>query len=313
MKVTRFFGAALCAVFLSLGMASCSNDDDKGIVLDDSVSPTVIDDILGKATGVGLGAIKCAPRVVELSPAAPISKIVIGSEGEALLFMPESKAVVSGSNFYMATYEITSSDIVIVSEELGLITIPLTDVVGAAATIDSETYKITKYMEIPKDATPTAVSIYRSWYAPTYTAGVFFDKLPIYGVTSADKVGKSKIETLKNEVLRRIIAKDSNLKDQGFKILTHDIACLTVTAENFYVVYDNGDVESSTWKWLDQAKGKLQTVIDGKEVVIDVRFEKGNPNKAYFVIDANCEGIGGLGVHTISGRIICTMSDSVVK
>lgn len=315
MKRNHVLCFALLAATMSLGFTSCSVEDDPEIVLDNTIKPTIIDDVLQKTATVTLPAVATTPAVVEIAAGAPVSKIVIGSDGKAIVFAtnaPAARAIVDGSNVFTGTYTITAEGFVIACPELGLDIIVPADLLSDIH-IGDDAYAIVSSLQVPASASATELSICRTWTNPIYTAGVFFDKLPVYGVKAEDKAGVASIKDLAKNVLNRILAEDSNLRNEGFELLSSDIETLTFTHDRVYVRFENGRVEESTWSWTDQTKGQLSTVIDGKNVALDVRFETGSPNKAYFVVDANCEGVGGLGVHTISGRLVCTMTDAVAK
>lgn len=309
MKATRFFGAALFAVALCAGMVSCDNEDDPGIVLDPTIQPTVVDDVLAQPTvDIDADATRPVPTVVELEASAPVTKLVIGPR-EVIAYLAEStpaRGTTEASNVFHGTYTIGLSGFTFTVPGIGEITVPM-DMIGSVL-IGGLPYSIDAALAtVP--GTPGEVSLCRTWTNPTYRAGIYFDKLPIYGVSDTEKNGSRSIAELARTVLSRIIAEDSKFVNEGFKLLSSDIESLTFTSNKVYLVFENGRVEESSWKWVDQAKGKLSTVIDGKDVVIETRFEKGTPNKGHFVIDANCEGIGGLGAHTISGRLVCSMND----
>lgn len=310
MKKVFYLSAVLFAAPLTFGLTSCSVEDDSEIVLDDEIKPTIADEVLTKATDVKLQTVEQTPAVVELAENAPVSKIVIGSDGNALLYMNAQapRAIIDGTNVYTASYNVTAEGIVIVCEELGVNILVPADLANEV-TIDNASYAILGALQVPANATAAELNICRTWKNPVYTAGVFFDKLPIYGVSAADKASVRSIQELASKVLDRIVAQDSDLRNEGFKLLSSDIESLTFTSEKVYLRFTNGKVEESTWTWTDKNKGQLKTVVDGKDVVLEARFEEGTPNKAYFVIDANCEGVGGLGVHTLSGRLVCTMTD----
>lgn len=311
MKKIYFLSAALFAAILSLGLTSCSVDDDEEIVLDNTIQTTIADEVLTKAADVTLQTVEQTPAVVELAADAPVSKIVIGTDGKAILYMNQQapRAIVDGANVYTAEYEVTNEGIKIVCSELGVNILVPADLVGEI-TFDNNSYAIIGALQVPATASPAEHNICRTWSHPVYTAGVFFDKLPVYGASAADKAGVNSIRELASKVLDRIVAQDSDLHDEGFKLLSSDIESLTFTNEKVYLRFTNGNVEESTWTWTNQSKGQLKTVIDGKDVALEARFEGGTPNKAYFVIDANCEGVGGLGVHTLTGRLVCTMNDA---
>lgn len=311
MTKNRFFYAALFAATLSFGLTSCNTKDDDEIVLDNTIKSTIAEEVLQKSTDVNIPPVEQTPAVVEMEAGAPVSKVVMCSNNKFIAYTAtkSGRAIVDGSNVFTGTYDISLAGFVINSPELGLqITIPL-DLIGSVK-IGDDAYAIASSLKVPDSATPTELSICRTWSNPTYTAGVYFDKLPVYGTKVEDKAGLSSIKDLSKTVLNRIIAKDSNLRDEGFELLSSDIESLTFTSSKVYLRYENARVEESTWEWIDQSKGQLKTVIDGKDVTLEARFEKGNPNKAYFVIDANCTGVGGLGVHTLSGRLVCTMTES---
>lgn len=312
MKTLRFFGAALMAVTLSFGMTSCgSDDDDNGIVLDPTIKATIAD-VVEKYPAVELGKlVSVLPDgafTVSIKDAkAAITKIVV-DDTKAIVYKSETKAVVDGENVFVCQYKLEGDKIVISCPELEAnITVSMDD--AADILINDDPFKA-ELAKAPAAATPNEVSICRTWKNPGYTAGVWFDKLPIYGVQAAEQKEVKEIKVLAKSVMDKLIAKDSKLYDDGFKILSSDIESVTFLTNNVvYVVYTNGKVEESTWKWTNQANGELSTVIDGKDVALTARFQKGTPNKAYFVITANMEGVGGLGVHTLTGRLVCNLND----
>lgn len=312
MKKNCFFYAALFAAALSFGLTSCGVEDDPGIVLDDTIKPTVIDDIQKLPTNVTLPAAKQEPAVVEMSEESPVSKILLGSDSKALVFTKSvaARAIVDGTNVYTGTYTITSEGYVVECPELGASIIVPFDLVGDIQ-IGEDAYAIEESLKVPDSATPAELSICRTWGNPSYTAGVFFDKLPVYGTKDEEKASVQSIQVLAKKVLDRIVAQDSSLRDEGFKLLSSEIESLTFTSQKVFVRFTDKRVEESVWSWTDQSKGQLKTVIDGKDVALEARFEA--PNKAYFIVTANCEGVGGLGVHTLSGKLICTMTDSSTK
>ena len=116
-------------------------------------------------------------------------------------------------------------------------------------------------------------------------------------------------EDIMNVDLNKLIS-DQGLKNEGFNLLRNNLTGVNfVNNGTVYFTYADGKIEESTWKWIDKTNGKLNTTLDGVNVNVVLRFKKGQPNTAYFVIDANLAGIGGLGVHTLSGQLICTMTD----
>lgn len=305
MKVLRMFGAAMMAVVLSSGMVSCG-DDDEVIVLDPEIKKTIVDEVLTLSKDVALEDAKFITTPKEVSiPKGPLKKIVFCEE-EAILYVADAtRAIVDGKNVFVCEYTMDGTNLIIENDELGTITVSMTGIMEVM--IDKDSYPC-EVVTLPAAATPTAVGLCRTWKNPTYQAAIFFDQLPIYGVNEHKTY--TEVKPLIEDVLDKILAQDSNLRDRSFQLLSSDIESVNfMTNGKVYLKFADGKVEESDWEWISEADGKIKTVVDGKDVVIDVRFEAGEPNKAHFVIDANCAGIDGLGVHSLSGRIIANTID----
>ena len=50
MKTINLLGTAILAATLSMSAISCTNDENDPIVLDDTIMPTVVDDVLAKSS-----------------------------------------------------------------------------------------------------------------------------------------------------------------------------------------------------------------------------------------------------------------------
>ncbi|MBQ0049739.1 MAG: hypothetical protein KBT12_05855 [Bacteroidales bacterium] len=308
MKTFRFLGATFVAALLSFGFTSCNKDDApiSGVV----DLPTYIDEVLSKSTTVELGKPGIEPIAVEVKEHPLIKSILLDSHEKATLMLHETKAFIAQENIIEATYNVdaATSIITINCDEFGTITLDMNSM--AELVVDDEVYDIDA-TKVPADANTNEVSICRTWRNPTYTAGVFFDHVAIYGVSAEDKQGMDKIRTLADNVLDRLKSQNSNsFNPDEVKLLNSDIKSITFTAKKVFLHYTNGKVESSEWQWINKDKGELKTVIDGKDVFLNARFEKGTPNKAYFLIDGNFHVTGNLGSHSITGMLICVMNDA---
>lgn len=311
MKTFRTLGTMLLAATLSLGAISCEDAENAPIVLDPTIKPTVVDEVLAKMSDkLDAHHGEVTPFIAFPDKGAPIRKIVIAEGGKAFLYSAPSEAITRSiiSDVITCEYKIVDGNIVInAGKEYGDITI--TSIGNAVKiAIESVIYAAEKE-ETPAPTTESAVNICRAWSKAKYSAGIYFDKLPIYGAIDKEKVEVDDIRILKKSIMDKLVT-DTKLKDEGFKFLENNIVGINfLTNGKVYVTYSNDTVEESEWNWIDEAKGKLHTTIDGKEVDIDVRCEAGTPNTAYFIIDANLNGVGGIGKHTLSGRFVCKMTD----
>lgn len=313
-KTFRMIGAAMFAAVLCFGFASCGSDsDDDPIVLPDDIKPTVIDEALALPNEKLPDVMKeGVQRIIETTSAtARLEKVVLVKGMEAIVY-PKALTKAINDNAIVCTYTIEGGYIVIDTKStLGEIKIP---VEGAVEIVTSTGTEPAKEITLPAPSTDNAKSLCRPWGNTKFKAGVFFDKVPVWGANDSEKKDYNSIIDLKNAVVNKLI-KDSNLRDEGFKLLTNNLIAANFMSNNVvYFTYHNVQkntisVEESKWSWVDEAKGKLKTTLDNVEVNVDVRFQKGTPNKAVFIIDANLAGVGGLGVHTLSGRLVCTMTE----
>lgn len=310
-KTFRMIGAAMFAAMLTFGFTSCDDSDDAPINLPDDIKPTVIDEALAivsdKLPGIDKAGIE---RFIE-SKGGMLDKILVYKSGTAIVIPAATKAI--NEEAIVCNYEIKDDFIVITAPApIGEIKISTTVAVDAAVSIilNGGTEAATE-IAIPAASTDNAKSLCRPWSKAKYKAGVLFDKVPVWGAQEKEKVDYNSIIDLQNAVAKKLTT-DSDLKDNGISILSKNLIGASFASNNkvfftFEDVRGKKSIEESTWKWIDEAKGTLETTLDGEKVKIDVRFQKGTPNKAIFVIDAKVKGIGGLGVHTLSGRLVCTM------
>ena len=310
MKKINLLGTAILAATLSLSAISCSDSENDPIVLDSSIMPTVVDDVLAMSSE-SLGKTEKAvdPAVITPESASSIKKIVIGDGMKAYIYPLGTKAI--NSDVIVCEYKIEDGNIVINGgDTFGDITI--TSVENAVQiALKGMNYKGEK-KETTAPKSTNEVNICRAWSNAKYSAGIYVDKLPVYGAKGNEKKETDNIVDLKNAIMEKLKT-ENNMVDDGFKFLQNNITGVNfLTNGKVLISYSNGTVEESDWKWVDEANGKLTTTIDGKEVDVDVRCEaakNGKSNTIYFVIDANLEGVGNLGVHKLSGRLICKMTD----
>lgn len=310
MKTINLLGTAILAATLSMSAISCTNDENDPIVLDDTIMPTVVDDVLAKSSESLDKAEKAvAPAVITPESTSSIKKIVIGDGMKAYIYPIGTKAI--NSDVIVCEYTIEDGNIVIKGgDTFGDITI--TSVENAVEiAFQGMNYKGEK-KETTAPKSTNEINICRAWSNAKYSAGIYVDKLPVYGAKEDEKKETDNIVDLKNAIMKKLETKEGFIND-GFKFLNNNITGVNfLTNGTVLISYDNGTVEESDWKWVDEANGKLTTTIDGKEVDVDVRCEtakNGKSNTVYFVIDANLEGVGNLGVHKLSGRLICKMTD----
>lgn len=307
MKTIKILGMTLIAAILGFTTVSCSDSDNAPIVLDDSIPPTTVDDALAIVSEV-IAATDSKGVLSSISPASDcaIGKIVAGY-GKAFIFKSGATRAIN-SDVIVCEYKVENGKLIINGgAEFGEIVV---------TTVDNAVSIAFQGMMLPgtkEDLAPaksdSEISICRAWSNATYTAGIYVDKLPIYGAKPEEKVERSSIIELKDAIMNKL-QKDNKMTDDGFKFLAHNIVGLEIlTNGKLYISYDNGNVEESDWRWISEKDGKFTTTIDGKSVNVDVRYKAGDPNTAYFVIDANLEGVGNLGVHELSGRLVCRMTD----
>lgn len=302
MKKRNIFYAAFVAFAFILGFSSCSNSEDDPIVLPDDILPTVTDAILAMPLDV-LDQPKDNDEEAVISVTdAPIEKIVLAKGKKAMIYKKTTRAI--NDNVILCSYKVVGSDIVI--EALGY-TIKIGTGAIASIAIDEILYSAKKQaIDAPAG---NEVSLCRAWGNAKYRAAVKFDQLPVYGAKADEQVEVASIIDLNKKILNKLIS-DQGLKNEGFNLLRNNLTGVNfVNNGTVYFTYADGKIEESTWKWIDKTNGKLNTTLDGVNVNVVLRFKKGQPNTAYFVIDANLAGIGGLGVHTLSGQLICTMTD----
>lgn len=308
MKTIKFLGAALMAATLAFVNVSCSsNDDDDEIVLDNTIKLTTVDDAMAIASEALEAPEKTTtPSIITPDAGCSIDKIVVGDGGKAFLYAKVTKAI--NSDVIVCTYRVEDGKIIINGGSLfGDVVVTTVDNALSIA-INGVLFGGTK-QDTALPGSVNAVNICRAWSNATYTAGIYVDKLPIYGATASEKQEVSSIVSLKNAIMTKL-KKENNMTDEGFKFLEHNIVGINfLNNGKVYITYDNSTVEESSWRWIDESKGKLSTTIDGYDVNVDVRCTKGKPNTAYFIIDANMQGVGNLGVHTLSGRLVCKMKD----
>ncbi|MCQ2220172.1 MAG: hypothetical protein MJZ12_02195 [Prevotella sp.] len=302
MKKRNVFYAAFVAFALALGFSSCSSSEDDPIVLPDEIKPTITDEILAMPLEV-LDQPKDNDEEAVISVTdAPIEKIVLAKGKKAMIYKKTTRAI--NDNVILCSYKVVGSDIVI--EALGY-TIKIGTGAVASVMIGNDEYPAKKQaIDAPAG---NEVSLCRAWGNAKYRAAVKFDQLPVYGAKADEQVEVASIIDLNKKILNKLIS-DQGLKNEGFNLLRNNLTGVNfVNNGTVYFTYADGKIEESTWKWIDKTKGKLNTTLDGVNVNVELRFKKGQPNTAYFVIDANLAHIGGLGVHTLSGQLICTMTD----
>lgn len=297
---------ALMAMLACFAFVSCNNNEDDPIELDPTIKKTVADEVM-ELSPVELSkkSKTDTPIVIHFKNSdCPLEKIVI-LDTESLLYPKQTRAI--SSDVITCPYTIDGDVITIKSgSAYGDIVVKLGDVIEV--TINDITYTADQE-SLPEPDSASEVGLCRCWTNAKYSAGIYFDKLPIYGANEAEKAEKSDVRNLKDAIMNKLMA-EKGLKDEGFAFLNDNITGVNFLTNGIvYITYSSGRVEESAWKWIDEAKAKLNTTIDGVKVDVDVRFKSGTPNTAYFVIDANLQGVGGLGVHTLSGKLVCKMTD----
>lgn len=303
------------ATVLGVGFASCNDDDDAPIVLPSEIKPTVIEEALATSSEV-LGDVDKdgVEKIISVGASSyDVSEIILTKDKKALI-KPKSESAAKAmtsraiiSNSIICDYTIDGSNIIInAGGSIGKITIPLAN--AAQIMIQSTLVNVT-YVTLLPPATNNEKSLCRPWSNPSYTAGIFVDKIPVWGAQVSEKTGCRSIMELKNLIVEKLVV-DGKIKDEGFKLLSSDLVSVNfMTSGVVYFCFSNGTMEKSTWSWTNEAKGELKTTIDNREVNVAVRFKKGTPNTAIFVIDANTNGITGTGVHKLSGRLVVTMTE----
>lgn len=308
MKTLRTFLTAILAVTLSFNLASCSDSDDDPIVLDPTVKETIAEQIMAMSSESLPAVTKVGSDIIitATSPDSPIEKIVITKEGKAIVYPAVTRSSVA-TNTIECTYTLDGDDMIInAGGTLGTIKVSVSSV-ATSIIINSASYNATS-LEVPAGATATEVSLCRNWSNTKYRAAVWFDKLPVYGANDNEMTEVTDIRTLKNNILDKVTTEDIN--KENFNILKNDlVSAYFLNNKTVYFTYSNGNVEESSWKWLNESEGKFETYIDGGKVIVDVRFKKGTPNTAYFVIEGTVNCTGNLGKHVVSGKLICTMTD----
>jgi len=309
MKTLRFICAATLAAIMSFSITSCgTKDDDEGIVLDPTIKKTVVDEVIE----MPITNINEDERTVELAKITPIKedcpidKFVLLYDNNAFLF-PKSGTRAFNSGVISCTYTVQGKNIIIeTGKSYGKVTIKLDAITQVY--MNGETYEASKE-DIPALTSVSEKNLCRTWKNAKYSAGIYFDKLPVYGAIESEKGEVDDVRILKNAIMQKLI-KEEKLKDEGFKFLNNSIKAVNFLADGYlYITYADDTVEESKWTWKDQSAAKLNTYIDGVNVDVDVRYKTGTPNEVYFVIDANLKGVGGLGQHTLSGRLICHMTE----
>lgn len=303
MKKRNVFYAAFVAVALALGFSSCSSSEDDPIVLPDEIKPTITDEILAMPLEVLGQPVENDEEAVYSITDAPIGKIVLAKGKKAMVYKNTTVRAIN-DNIIICNYKVVGTDIVI---EAAGYTIKIGTGAVASVVIDEMVYSAKKQaIDAPAG---NEVSLCRAWGNAKYRAAVKFDQLPVYGAKADEQVEVASIIDLNKKILNKLIS-DQGLKNEGFNLLRNNLTGVNfVNNGTVYFTYADGKIEESTWKWIDKTNGKLNTTLDGVNVNVVLRFKKGQPNTAYFVIDANLAGIGGLGVHTLSGQLICTMTD----
>lgn len=308
MKTLRTFLTAILAVTLSFNLASCSDSDDDPIVLDPTVKETIAEQIMAMSSESLPAVTKVGSDIIitATSPDSPIEKIVITKEGKAIVYPAVTRSSVA-TNTIECTYTLDGDDMIInAGGTLGTIRVSVSSV-ATSIFINSTSYNATS-LEVPAQATATEVSLCRNWSNTKYRAAVWFDKLPVYGANDNEMTEVTDIRTLKNNILDKVTTEDIN--KENFNILKNNlVSAYFLNNKTVYFTYSNGNVEESSWKWLNESEGKFETYIDGGKVIVDVRFKKGTPNTAYFVIEGTVNCTGNLGKHVVSGKLICTMTD----
>lgn len=308
MKKRNFFFAAFMAVTLAFGFTSCSSSDDDPIIIDPTIKETIKDEILKLPIDV-LDAPQADGAVEKYTiESAPIESVILTKSDKAIVKInPLTKAF--NDNVIVCNYTVEGTNIVI---KAGKYTIKVNMLDVANIIIDDQPYSCTTE-ELPEPTEANEISLCREWKEAKYTASLYFDKLPVWGAKTEEKKELSDIRELNNKVITKLI-KDSNLRDEGFKMISNNLTGVNfVSNGTVYFTYQDGKIEESTWKWKDKKNAKLTTTLDGKEVTIDIRFKKGasadKVNTVYFIIDTKIEGVGGLGVHELTGQLICKMTD----
>lgn len=308
MKKTFLF-AAFMAVALAFGFTSCSSSDDDPIDLPKDILPTITDNLLAMVSeNLSAEESGVPSKVITLSDVkAPIEKLILSKSMKAILYKnPLTKAI--NDNVIVCNYEIEGTNIIIKVDGY-TIKVSMTDMNNII--IDEQVFAVTTNT-LPEPTAVNDINLCREWKDAKYTAAIKFDNLPVWGAKTEEQTEFADVRELNRKVINKII-KDSSLKDEGFNMLRNNLVGVNfVNNGTVFFSYQDGKVEESTWKWVDASKGKLNTTLDGKNVNVDLRFKKGEagkPNTAYFIIDANLAGVGGLGVHHLTGQLICKMTD----
>lgn len=318
MEKRNFFYAAFVALAFVLGFSSCSNSEDDPIVIDPTVK-TTITDLLLKETSEDIGKPDpdFAVREWTVTDDAPVEKVIISKSEKAIVYLSKKAAGAKGTraaaineNVIVCDYTMEGSNIII---QAGGHTIKVS-IIDYASIIIDEIAHATNSDLLPAPTDVNEIALCREWKNAEYTASVYFDKLPIYGAKAEEQTFIKDVRELTKKVKDKLIKDGSNgLKDEGFDMLRNNLVGVNfLNNGTVYFSYQDGKVEESSWKWIDKSKGKLNTTLDGVNVNVDLRFKKGGEgkvNNAFFIIDANLRGVGGLGVHDLNGQLICRMTD----
>lgn len=318
MKKRNIFYAAFAALAFVLGFSSCSNSDDDPIVLDPTVKTTITDLLLAEKSDVldkPLADFDVREWIV--TDDAPIAKVIISKSKKAVVYLSKKKdasakgtrAAAINEDVIVCDYTVDASGNIVVNVAGHTIKVSIEDY--ANIIVDEVVHATTSEL-LPAPTDNNEIALCREWKNAKYTASVYFDKLPIYGAKAEEQVELADVRTLTKNVKDKLIKSGSNgLKDEGFDMLSNNLVGVNfLNNGTVYFSYQDGKVEESSWQWVDKAAGKLKTTLDGVAVNVVLRFKKGDKgNTAYFIIDANLKGIGGLGVHDLNGQLICKMTD----
>lgn len=319
MKKRNIFYAAFAALAFVLGFSSCSNSDDDPIVLDPTVKTTITDLLLAEKSDVlDKPLADFAVREWTVTDDAPIAKVIISKSEKAIVYLAKegvapakgTRAAAINEDVIVCDYTVEGSNIVV---NVAGHTIKVSLIDYANIIVDEVAHATTSEL-LPAPTDNNEIALCREWKNAKYTASVYFDKLPIYGAKAEEQVELADVRTLTKNVKDKLIKNGSNgLKDEGFDMLRNNLVGVNfLNNGTVYFSYQDGKVEESSWQWVDKAAGKLKTTLDGVAVNVVLRFKKGDEGKvntAFFIIDANLKGIGGLGVHDLNGQLICKMTD----
>lgn len=302
MKKIHFFGAALMAAVMSLGLTSCGSEDttDQPII-----GPTVveIDKAIEEMKHIVLDPAKGSEHVktIAFKEDAPIAKLHVLDDSKVLAVLPKLPALsptrAGGEEYAEGTYTVNPDGSVTASVAGYTIEIGVT---SNMVTINDVLFSTEMITGTTSDATAT---LCRTWYPTKY------DVVAYAGSKVIGHYEETSLVALQNTLNKEIGA--------DVKLLDGDVNKITFMSNNTIITnYKNKNYEVASWDWTSEAAGILTASFSAKDrdmmyVPSFVRFVKGTPNTCYLVSAFKTVTTGkGKEEFTVDLKVVITMNDA---